>query len=78
MLSFLKLAIYSTAAVALTSPLVVQDNLQQVLSANDVKVPVKLGVMSRCPDAMLCESVFETVFESVGHKMDFSLTFIGT
>ncbi|KAF8897523.1 hypothetical protein BD779DRAFT_1465690 [Infundibulicybe gibba] len=24
----------------------------------DVKVPVELGVMSRCPDALFCESIF--------------------
>jgi len=42
------------------------------------RVPVTLGVMSRCPDALLCESVFDEVFEKVGHqKVDLSLTFIG-
>ena len=43
----------------------------------DVKVPVVLGVMSRCPDAQLCESVFEQVLRKVDKKVDISLTFIG-
>ena len=43
----------------------------------DVKVPVVLGVMSACPDALLCESVFDRVLKRVGNKMDLSLTFIG-
>ena len=43
----------------------------------DTKVPVVLGVMSRCPDAQLCESVFEQVLRKVNEKVDISLTFIG-
>lgn len=43
----------------------------------DVKVPVVLGVMSACPDALLCESVFDRVLKRVGNKIDLSLTFIG-
>ncbi|KAH7929437.1 hypothetical protein BV22DRAFT_1002700 [Leucogyrophana mollusca] len=60
---------------ALHTPLVVQDNSQMVL-ADDVKVPVILGVMSRCPDAILCESVFNRVLQRVGDKVDISLSFI--
>ncbi|KAL7282315.1 hypothetical protein PYCCODRAFT_1440770 [Trametes coccinea BRFM310] len=45
---------------------------------DDVKVPVVLGVMSRCPDAILCETVFDRVLERVSDKIDLSLTFIGT
>ena len=44
----------------------------------DVKVPVTLGVMSRCPDALLCEAVFDKVVAQVGDKMELSLSFIGT
>ena len=47
-----------------------------IVAAN-VKVPVTLGVMSRCPDALLCESVFDKVLKQVGDKVDLSLTFIG-
>ena len=43
----------------------------------DVKVPVVLGVMSRCPDALLCESVFDDVLKEVLEKIDLSLTFVG-
>lgn len=43
----------------------------------DIKVPVTLGVMSRCPDALLCESVFDKVLAQVGDKIQMSLSFIG-
>lgn len=43
----------------------------------DTKVPVLLGVMSACPDALVCESVFNRVLQRVGDKIDLSLTFIG-
>jgi len=33
--------------------------------------------MSQCPDAILCESVFDSVVQEVGGKIDLSLTFIG-
>lgn len=42
----------------------------------DVKVPVILGVMSRCPDALLCESVFDDVLKRVEDKVDLKLSFI--
>ncbi|EIM85632.1 uncharacterized protein STEHIDRAFT_81113 [Stereum hirsutum FP-91666 SS1] len=44
---------------------------------DDVKVPVTLGVMSRCPDAQLCEAVFDQVLKKVRDKVEFSLTFVG-
>ncbi|KDQ15337.1 hypothetical protein BOTBODRAFT_158124 [Botryobasidium botryosum FD-172 SS1] len=51
---------------------------QQVLQAfSNVKVPVILGVMSRCPDAILCEGVFDQVLDAVGDKVDISLSFLG-
>lgn len=34
--------------------------------------------MSGCPDALLCESVFDHVLDRVSDKVDLSLTFIGT
>jgi hypothetical protein len=43
----------------------------------DIKVPLVLGVMSQCPDALLCESVIDRVLQQVGNKVDLSLTFIG-
>ncbi|KAI0068706.1 hypothetical protein BV25DRAFT_1817615 [Artomyces pyxidatus] len=42
----------------------------------DVKVPVTLGVMSRCPDALLCEAVFDQIMPRIAHKVDFSLTYV--
>ncbi|KAI0796787.1 hypothetical protein C8Q75DRAFT_862589 [Abortiporus biennis] len=44
---------------------------------SEVKVPVTLGVMSRCPDAIYCESVFDEVLKETNDKIDLSLTFIG-
>lgn len=42
----------------------------------DVKVPVQLGVMSKCPDALLCETTFNAVLEKVRDKMDLSLVYV--
>jgi len=56
-------------------PLVLQgSNYQNVY--DDVKVPVQLGVMSRCPDAILCEAIFNEVVERVVSKIDLSLVFL--
>ena len=52
------------------------DNEVQVQHSIDIKVPVQLGVMSRCPDALLCESVFESVVPNVTAKVDLSLTYV--
>lgn len=42
------------------------------------RVPVTLGVMSKCPDARVCESVFDDVIKTVGHGMiDIRFSFIG-
>ncbi|KAH8999042.1 hypothetical protein EDB92DRAFT_1832143 [Lactarius akahatsu] len=43
---------------------------------NNLRVPVILGVMSRCPDALLCETLFDKVIPKVAEKIDLSLTFI--
>ncbi|KZS91225.1 hypothetical protein SISNIDRAFT_517164 [Sistotremastrum niveocremeum HHB9708] len=40
------------------------------------KVPIVLGVMSKCPDAFLCESIFDQVLKRVGPKVDLELTFV--
>ncbi|KAH6914918.1 hypothetical protein BKA70DRAFT_559025 [Coprinopsis sp. MPI-PUGE-AT-0042] len=57
-----------------TPVLNVQDATQGRLE--DAKVPVQLGVMSQCPDALLCESVFNEVLQYAGDKMDLSLVYI--
>lgn len=41
-----------------------------------IKVPVTLGVMSRCPDALLCEALFDQIIPRVADKVDFSLTYV--
>jgi hypothetical protein len=43
---------------------------------DEVKVPVQLGVMSRCPDALICESVFNEVLKTVGEKVNISLVYV--
>ncbi|KAI1795114.1 hypothetical protein LXA43DRAFT_1110669 [Ganoderma leucocontextum] len=59
-------------------PLLVQSGAGAWSGAEDaVKVPVVLGVMSACPDAILCENVFDHVVQRVGDKVDLTLTFIG-
>jgi hypothetical protein len=52
------------------------DNTLEHFNFDDVKVPVVLGVMSRCPDALICESVFSDVLKEVGDKVNVSLSFI--
>ncbi|KAF8204960.1 hypothetical protein BJ912DRAFT_823590, partial [Pholiota molesta] len=42
----------------------------------EVKVAVQLGVMSRCPDALLCESTFNEVLDKVMDKVDLSLVYV--
>jgi len=44
------------------------DYLQFHLNVADIKVQVQLGVMSRCPDALLCESRFNEVLDKVADK----------
>lgn len=51
-----------------------QDELRTI---SDIKIPVQLGVMSRCPDALLCESIFNEVLSRVIDKVDLSLVYIG-
>lgn len=47
------------------------------MSYDNVKVPVILGVMSQCPDAVLVESVFDHVLDSVMNRVDLRLTYVG-
>jgi len=43
----------------------------------DVRVPVTLGVMSQCPDALYCEAQIDKVLDEVAGLVDLGLTFIG-
>ena len=51
------------------------DTIQRV-SGRPVKV--SLGVMSHCPDAVLCEAVWDKTIDLVGGMMDLNLLFIGS
>ncbi|KAG9023686.1 hypothetical protein FRB95_012633 [Tulasnella sp. JGI-2019a] len=82
-LSLIALGVYlSTPAVAepahYEAPFVEQSVLAVSKGpATSVKVPITLGVMSRCPDARFCEDVFDSVLEEVGfEKVDVDLSFI--
>lgn len=61
------------AAVNLSS----NPQVQHPLVAGNIRVPITLGIMSRCPDAKLCENILDTAFEQVGFdKVDVSLFFV--
>ncbi|SCV72341.1 BQ2448_3878 [Microbotryum intermedium] len=49
----------------------------QIDPEKDNKVPVRLAVMSKCPDAELCESIFDRVLDQVGTLVDIKLLYIG-
>lgn len=57
-----------------TPALNVQDASQ--IQLENVKVPVQLGVMSQCPDALLCESAFNDVLNYASDKVELSLVYI--
>lgn len=65
-------AVISAGRIPQLSP---QSNAQEVLLLN-TRVPVQLGVMSRCPDALLCESRFNQVLDQVSDKVDLSLVYV--
>ena len=44
---------------------------------NSNHVPVLLGVMSRCSDTILCESVFDDVLQHTWDIVDITLSFVG-
>lgn len=48
------------------------------MTHSDVKVELMLGVMSQCPDAILCESVMDDVLKHVANKVHFSLSFLAS
>jgi len=52
--------------------------VQQSWSSNSLRVPVTLGVMSRCPDALLCETLFDSVIPRVAKKIDLALAYVAT
>jgi len=42
------------------------------------KVPVVLGVMSKCPDAITCEATFDKIFSAVDSLVDLETVYIGS
>lgn len=42
-----------------------------------IKVPLALAVMSRCPDGILCETVFDEVLETVRDIVNLELIYVG-
>jgi hypothetical protein len=68
----LALSLY-VAAAAYASPTDVQESWSLT---NTRRVPVTLGVMSRCPDALLCETLFDKVIPRVAQKIDLSLAYV--
>ncbi|KAG6900975.1 hypothetical protein C0993_004413 [Termitomyces sp. T159_Od127] len=63
-----------TASAHRLIPIFSQD--RPAYNFEDVKVPVQLGVMSRCPDALLCENVFDDVLQDVSNKINISLVYV--
>lgn len=53
------------------------ENVQQYFRFENVtRVPVTLGVMSRCPDALLCEATLDKTFQKTWDLISLDLTFI--
>jgi len=67
--------LFSTVFAAHLIPFRVQ-HPDELPTVPDIKVSIQLGVMSRCPDALLCESTFNDVLSRVIDKVDISLVYI--
>ena len=66
---------FAVATSSVIPQLTVQDDVLYSFDA-DFKVPVELGVMSRCPDALICEGLFNHVLQRVSNKVDLTLRYI--
>ncbi|GLB33799.1 putative gamma interferon inducible lysosomal thiol reductase (GILT) [Lyophyllum shimeji] len=64
------------AVHGLRPPWIFTQDSTQYWGKEDIKVPVQLGVMSRCPDALLCETLFNDVVQKASDKMDLSLVYV--
>jgi len=85
-LAFLFALLILTALFVLTSPITDQATLAvpHVASSSDIDpqikghpVPVDLFVMSKCPDAVLCENVFSSVLSRTTVPTNLTLSYIG-
>lgn len=74
MLSLITLILPALAAAV--SHIILNDQTNANIPLIDVKVPVQLGVMSKCPDALLCETTFNGVLDKVKDKVDLSLVYV--
>jgi len=52
--------------------------VQRPWSKDKHRVPVTLGVMSRCPDALFCETVFDDVRKRAAEKINLSFAYLAT
>lgn len=81
----LPIAFFLASVVAHPPPVPVLQNIVEAQApiaftpvlADGIRVPVLLGVMSRCPDALLCESIFDSVLKQTWDIVDISLSFVG-
>jgi len=62
-----KTILFLTISLA-TAYAIPHDSSQFAFQADGIRVPVELGVMSRCPDALVCETIFDQVLKEVGRK----------
>jgi hypothetical protein len=73
----LKTVCFIPAAVsAFSIPWITSQQHWEVASFDGIKVPVQLGVMSRCPDALLCENTFNHVLKKVAERVELSLIYV--
>ncbi|KAF7301665.1 hypothetical protein MIND_00732000 [Mycena indigotica] len=71
------MSIYYALSLVLCANAIAAGHVQQPFTQHQtIKVPIELGVMSRCPDAIACEAVFDQVRLKVGDKMDLSLVYV--
>lgn len=75
-LSLALLLFFPSAVLAIRTPGFFSQHSAQDLVLGDIKVPVELGVMSQCPDALLCENVFNEVLHKVPDKLVISLRYV--
>jgi hypothetical protein len=76
LLSRIVLLLMPAVVLALAPPLLTVQ-YDATAGLDDVRVPVLLGVMSRCPDALLCEAVFDQVLNKVIGITDLKLVYVG-
>jgi len=61
-------------SLSASAPLILQNDVAELYDG--VKVPVILAVMSQCSDAVLVESVFDHVLDSVMNRVELQLTYV--